>query len=284
MKKLLAACFVMISLVSFSQSERVKEIHSRIDEHRHNLPLKISLYSQILKTVPNDYEALLGQGEAYYSRWKILGRINGVYLDSALIQMNKACLSNKADYRAFNARGNFNFDFKQWDKAFSDFTKVIELNHELLHVRWKRALIHMEWREYHKALDDLNYVLKREAPSGWLLRIRAGCYAHLLQYGKCKRDIMKAVSIDDTDNDNYILLGDCYALTGDYKKAIKEYSYVINRNNLYSLAFIKRGNAYAAMGQADKAYQDWEVAKKRGYVLDDDLKKIIFGIKGQQAF
>lgn len=274
----------MTFFVSFSQDERIREIHSRIDKLLLNLPLEISLYNEIFKIDPNDYQALLGQGEAYYSRWKILGRTNGVYLDSALIQMNKACMSEKADYRAFNVRGNFYFDFRNPDKAFFDFNKVIELNPLLLPVRWKRALIHMERLEYHKALDDLNYVLKKEAPSGWLLKTRAGCYANLQQYGKCKRDLKKAVSMDDRDNDNYTLLGDCYSLTGDYEKAIKEYSYVITRNNIYILAYIKRGNVYAAMGQMDKAGQDWEVAQNNGYVMDDDLKKITFGIKGQQAF
>lgn len=267
----------MISIISFSQEEKIRELHSEIDKLGFNLPQKISLYNQILAIDSSDYEALLGQGEAYYSRWRILGRIDDIYLDSTLIQMNKACESKDADYRAFNNRANLYFDFKEFDKAFPDFSKVIQLNPDLINVRWKRASIYMNRMDYEKALSDLNYALDRVEPSCGLLRMRASCYANLEQYGKCKSDLNKALLINDKDNDNHLLLGDYYALIGDYKKAIKKYSFIINRIDLYSLAYLKRGNVYAALGQHDKANKDWKIAKNRGFVVDDKAKKIRFG-------
>lgn len=270
----------MISIISFSQEDKIRELHAEIDKLGLNLPQKISLYSQILAIDSNDYEAILGQGESYYSRWKILGRIDDIYLDSALIQMNKACASESADYRAFNNRANLYYDFKEFDKAFPDFSKVIQQNPALINVRWKRASIYMKRKDYENALSDLNYALEREEPSCWMLRMRANCYANLEQYSKCKSDLNKALLINDKDNDNHLLLGDYYALIGKYKKAIKKYNFIINRIDLYSLAYLKRGNVYAAIGQFDKAKNDWQIAENRGYIVDDKAKEIRFGSSG----
>ena len=277
MKNLILTYLVLFSAISFAQTDQIGKLHSDIEKLGLNLPRQIDLYYEILELDSNDYKANLGLGQAYYSRWKILGRTDQVYLDSALIQLNKACFIENADYKAFSARGNLYFDFKKFDLAFPDLTKVIELNPSIFNARWKRASIYMKRNQFREAIEDLTFALKIEEPSDWIFLMRANCYANLNEYRKCKKDVDNALRINEKSNDNILALGDYYALTGNYKKAIEKYSFIINRNNLYGIAYLKRANVYNKLGKFDQAKVDWKIAESKGLLVNDRTKEIKFG-------
>lgn len=277
MRTVTTILLITLHIIGFSQST-IKELLLQADKNQNSLPSLIDIYSNILRLDSCNFEALLGQGQAYYNRWSILGKVDKVYLDSAFIQLNKACNVKDPDYRAFVARGDFFADFNKYQDAFNDFNKAIALNPDLIYVRWQRAEIFIKWHDYKNALTDLDYAIKNYGQDyDWLYRYRALCYANLGMLKKCKRDVQKVLSIDSIDNDNILCIADYYAISGEYKKAIKKYSYIINRNDAYALAYLKRGSAYAAIGMNDNAQKDWNIAARKGILVNEDSKKIKFG-------
>lgn len=131
MKTLCLAFGVLFSVVSFSQENRVKQLYFEINNHDGNLPLKISLYSQILASDSADYEAILGLGRTYLGRSYTSNQKHDIYLDSAQFFINKACASPKADYQAFNSRANLYHENNALDYALTDYSRVIQMNPNL---------------------------------------------------------------------------------------------------------------------------------------------------------
>lgn len=275
-KQIIILIFCAISFLN-AKSQTVSELHKKVKELNCNLPLEISLDYKILAIDSTDYEAILGMGNAYYRRWDILGNTDQIYLDSALIQMNKACSLKNKDYRANKYRGELFYEFGKFDLAYSDFNKALELNPKIFKIRWQRAKINMGYGKIDEAIEDLSEAITEKPLQDWLYRLRANCYARNSEFEKCKKDITKALKINKNENDNYLILGDYYALTQNYNKALKNYNYIINRNSSYSLAFLKRGNVYNKIGETEKAKKDWKIASQRGYILDGETESIFFG-------
>ena len=277
MKGLTYILLILFPLFGRSQVT-IDKLFIKAEQKQNNLPELIEIYSQVLKLDSCNYEALLGQGNAYYSRWKILGRVDKIYLDSAFIQLNKACNVNNVDYRAFVARGYYYADFENFKEAFNDFSKAIERKSDLYHVRWRRGLISMKWKDYESAIADLTIAVNYYGNEHDRLYInRAKCYANIGMLSNCKKDVDKAISINSKSNENILALADYHAISGEYKKAIKKYSYIINRNSAFALAYLKRGSVYYAIGQSEKAENDWFTANKKGIAVNEKTKKIRFG-------
>ena len=268
----------MIGFQTFSQ-ETVSQLLEKSKLLEKNIPSRISVYYEILALDSLNYEALLGMGEAYYSRWKILGRIDKVYLDSALILFNKACNTQHPDYKSFLARGNYFYDFHCMDNAFEDFSHVLEEKKDLAHVYWQRGIIYLRRNDFENAITDFTTAINIcPIENPFLYRMRSTCYYKLEIYGKCKSDIDKALKVAPNDNDNILYLGDFYAITGEYMKALKKYNFILSRNDKYSIAYLKRGNIYAAMKNIEKAEVDWNIAMRNGIKVSESRKKIFFGL------
>ena len=277
MKRLIYIFLLFIPFLGQCQ-DTVDELLLKAEEKQNRLPELISIYYKVLQLDSCNYEALFGQGKAYYSRWKILGRVDKIYLDSAYIQFNKACNVQNVDYRAFIARGDYYSDFEHFQEAFNDFSTAIKIAPEQYYVRFRRALIYMRWQDFENALIDLNlFINNYQDILDNIYILRATCFANLKMFPDCKKDVEKALSINPKANDNILALVDYYAITGQYKKAINKYSFIINRNNAFALAYLKRGSVFYAMDEKEKAKNDWDTALAKGITVNERSKKIKFG-------
>lgn len=277
MKRLIYIFLLLIPFLGQSQ-DTVDELLLKAEEKQNRLPELISIYQKVLELDSCNYEALLGQGKAYYSRWKILGRVDKIYLDSAYIQLNNACNVQNIDYRAFIARGDYYSDFENFQEAFDDFSTAIKIAPEQYYVRFRRALIYMRWQDFENALIDLNlFINNYQDILDNIYILRATCFANLKMFSDCKNDVEKALSINPKANENILALADYYAITGQHKKAINKYSFIINRNNVFALAYLKRGSVFYAMEEKEKAKNDWDTALAKGITVNDRSKKIKFG-------
>ena len=120
-------------------------------------------------------------------------------------------------------RGNIWMRVGDYEEAFKEYTRAIEINPNNISAYEKRSRVYVKMEKYGLALADINTMIKR-APS--------------------------------SNSNHYVLRGRVLLKSGDEKGALKEYARAIKMNESDLLAYFERAEIYEKQGKYDLALAD----------------------------
>jgi tetratricopeptide (TPR) repeat protein len=82
------------------------------------------------------------------------------------------------------------------------------------------------------------------------------------KYDEALADYTKAIELDPTDGELYLIRGVAYSLKGFQDEAIRDYSIAIAIDPGNSDAYFNRAQAYEAKNMNDKALEDYKAAAR----------------------
>jgi len=213
----------------------------------------IKWYTQSITTNADFYEAYLGRGKAFFTRYKASNRAED--LESALDDFNQArFLKSDAAEPYLNIGLVYN--------ERGDSKKAIE--------SYEQARIHNP--NYGEAYDALGqaYVQMRQLEKAITYFLDAAQRGYIRAYYnlgiayKDKGEVENAIKSLQTFIDNvpangeaFLPLGEAYALKGDQKTAIQNYSKSLELKPEQSDAYFGRGESYFKTGDKEKAKTDF---------------------------
>ncbi len=205
----------------------------------------------------------------------------------------KETVHNKA--AAFYNRANAYVAKRDYERAFADFSKALELEPKSASVLSARAAAYRSQGDYASAVKDLDAAIKLEPknPEGYIGRgaaryalhdldgaiadfgealklnptygpaftARAKVYMQERKEEKALADFAEAVKYDKTATP-YLSRGDLYLETKDFDRAIADFTEGLKRDPKSVLALVDRGSAWRGKGELDKAIADYDAALK----------------------
>jgi len=202
----------------------------------------ISDYSKVIELEPEDTSSYANRGALY----KMLGDVKEMNWYEKAISGAIQGFSYRIPFRPYGilepeyvkaisraARGAFYKMFPQvkemnwYEKAVSDYNKVIELDPENYNYYTSRGEAYAGMSKYKQAIDD---------------------YSNAIEF--CTRGGYVLWSLIDNR-------ADFYARIGKYEEAIADYSKIIEMSPRYASAYSNRGDIYDEIGNLEKACSDW---------------------------
>ena len=177
-----------------------------------------------------------------------------IQLHTQIIDQDPYC--EKAWYNLGHAHtyyGNYEDAIEAYEYAFI-------INKEFEWAYRHCADLCMEIKNYAKALDCYEDVLKYILPDGDLLFKVGQCYQFLGQLEFAQEFYKKSLRLDDINDEVYFHLGECAASLKKWGRAIRFYQKAIKIEDSREEYFAAIGNAYAQLNESEKATQYLELA------------------------
>jgi len=159
-------------------------------------------------------------------------------------------------------RASYCAGLKQWDNAFANYAKAIELEPKNA-VAWsERGFVHAMLGHWDKVILDCTKAIELDPkiPRAWVSRGHA--YSSLKEWDKALADNTKAIQLDPKLVIAWYDRGLVYSELKQWDKAIADYSANIELAPEFALAWYNRGKAYSNLKQWDKAIADYTKAIK----------------------
>jgi len=134
-------------------------------------------------------------------------------------------------------RGEAHYLDGEYDQAFSELTKAIEIDPRLARAYVTRGMAYNDKNEYDLAIADFT----------------------------------KVIEIKPTDARAYVNRGMAYKNKGEYDLAVADYSKAIEIDPMIADAYRGRAGAYYYKGEYDKAWKDVYEAQALGHQVDSKL-------------
>ncbi len=109
-----------------------------------------------------------------------------------------------------------------YDSAIHYFNQMIRIDPSDMHAFYQRARCYLAKKDYDKAINDLNHVIKKENWS-WPFRTRSEIYWIQGKQVEAIDDLSRAIVIDPTRFDDYIARGWKYRFMGNFAAADQDY-------------------------------------------------------------
>jgi len=186
--------------------------------------------------------------------------------DSAIEYFDK--LIKLGDIDAYEGRGFMYLLKKDYDKAISDYCKLIEIkpNSELFE---DRGDVYLQKGDPVKSVEDYSESIRRNPGNGRVYVSRALQYSKLNSFGSALIDCNMAILILSDDSKSRPFLEAAYGLRGSifssqnkYDNAYDDYSKVIEINPSKYEAFHLRGWVCFRLEEYDKSISDFQTALK----------------------
>lgn len=154
------------------------------------------------------------------------------------------------DETYYNNRGLCYYESGEYEKAISDFTKIIALNTD----------------DY----GDLICLVRSGVALAY--QHRANCYRELGELEKAIADYSESIHLMFDNHIAYTSRGEIYEMLGEYEKAVADYNAAIQTDDEYfdkSTYFYNRGRAYFLAGKYDEAASDFLEAIEIDYSIEE---------------
>ena len=115
----------------------------------------------------------------------------------------------------------------KYDKAIQDLDKAISLKSDSIPAYRFRAFAYLQMKDYKKAVEDYNVVLKEKDDPAILDR-RAFAYWNLKEYDKAIEDFSKIIKDKPKSKEGYLDRSYVYELQGDHDKGIADCNTVLS--------------------------------------------------------
>jgi tetratricopeptide (TPR) repeat protein len=200
------------------EKNELMEIHAVLSDFEWDIPVVASDFEPV---IPADYTAMIDDG---YKRPSM---------------SEKAALGSRVKSTAtdYYERGEAHYLDGEYDLAFSEFTKAIEIDPMLARAYVIRGMAYNDKGEHDLAIADFT----------------------------------KVIEIRPTDARAYVYRGMAYENKGEYDLAIADYSKAIEIDPTIADAYRGRAHAYTYKGEYDKAWKDIYEAQALGHPVDSKL-------------
>jgi tetratricopeptide (TPR) repeat protein len=185
--------------------------------------------------------------------------------NSAITYFDKLILLGDTD--AYASRGFMYFQKKEYDKAISDYSKLIEIR-PTSYIYEDRGDVYVKKGDPVKAVEDYTESIRRNPKNGRVYVSRALQYSKLNIFDAALIDCNMAILLlsDDLNAPRpfleaaYGLRGSIFSSQGKYNRAYDDYSKVIEINPAKFEAFDLRGWAGFMLKEYDKSISDYQTA------------------------
>jgi len=232
------------------------------DMHRFLKPLSGKLSVSLEELKAQNYGPMLQhigheQAELYVELLAILKMEDEEELDNALDDFRE----NHSGWAPFYfAKGNVEYNRKQYKKALHSYLKAIGLNLEFAEAYYNRGVVYNELGETKKAIDDYSNAIKFNPELAEAYYNRGGVYKKLGETKKAIDDYFKAIKFNPEHAKAYVNRGGIYKELGKTKKAIEDFSKAIELNSKHAQAYYNRGITYDELDKIPEAIADYSKA------------------------
>ena len=193
------------------------QVHCVLSDFQWDIPVVASDFEPV---IPEDYTALIDDG---HKRPSMTGK--------AAPGQHKSAADDQYD------RGEAYYEKGEYDKAFSELTKAIEIDPMLTRAYVIRGMAYNDKDKFDLAIADYS----------------------------------KVIEIKPTDAHAYISRGMAYGNKGEYDLAVADYSKAIEIDPMIYDAYRGRARVYYYKGEYDKAWKDVYEAQALGRPVDSKL-------------
>jgi len=120
-----------------------------------------------------------------------------------------------------------------------------------------RGSAYLSKKDYDKAIEDINQMIRLNPNDAMNYKYRADAYAGKKDYDNAIADLGKALQLNPKDAEAYNSRGWWLAQKGDYDRAIADCNIAINLKPDFAHAYDSRGFAYAGKKDYEKAISDY---------------------------
>ncbi len=183
---------------------------------------------------------------------------------------------NKA--RGYYARGVSYSKRGEYDKAISDFTAALNIEHNYPDAYFNRANAYSKMGQYDKAISDYTRVLNITPNDKEAYNNRAIAYASIGKYIQAIEDFNRALIIVSDNPDVYINRANAYAKIKEYNKAILDLTTALRFEPKYARAYYEMGLIFFMKKDFEKSREYVRKAQELGYKVDSEFTKSLFRV------
>jgi len=169
---------------------------------------------------------------------------------------------------AYNGRGLFYYDIKDYDKAISDFNQALIVDENYLKAYYNRGNVYDAIGEYDKAIDDFTRALKLNPRYAKAYNNRGLTYGRIGEHKQAIADFTKALKIDPYYAVAYNNRGLTYGRLGEHRRAVSDFTKALAIAPIYVKAYYNRAIAYYYLKEYDKAWSDVRRLDTFGHRVD----------------
>jgi tetratricopeptide (TPR) repeat protein len=188
--------------------------------------------------------------------------------DKALADYDNMLRIAPDDFNGFNSRGRLWFDLGKIDKALPDFNRSIDLNPRFAKAYSNRGAVYGMKKEYALAAADLTRSLELNPEEFVAYSNRALVYMALGRYGEAASDCNAYLRIKPDDASMWDLAAACYMNQKKYDTALICSGNAIGLDPTVGSFYFNRCYIYFFLGEKEKARSDAEKAMRSGMNMD----------------
>ncbi|MCP4255658.1 MAG: tetratricopeptide repeat protein [Candidatus Scalindua sp.] len=176
-----------------------------------NYPPSITILSDAIELNPNNQNAYLNRGDAYYSLKQY---------KKSIADYNTTIELDPQNVIAYGRRGDAYGKLQQYENAIIDYNKSVDLDPEYAPAYNNRGNTLYIIRQYEKAIEDYTKTIELDPENDTVYSNRGLAYSGLEQYEKAIEDYIKAIELAPEDTYNYIYLSRLNIITDNYNSAL----------------------------------------------------------------
>ncbi|WP_185154407.1 tetratricopeptide repeat protein [Fulvivirga sp. M361] len=193
-----------------------------------------------------------------------------IYLLVALI----GCLTLSSCKNENSELGDQHFKEGKYQEAIAAYTEYLRMQPRDIKTIYNRGRAYEELGQYDKALTDFRKVIKEDPLNiNGYLSIANDYYHRLKDYENTIFFSDKALEFDANNVLAYTLKGKAHQKLGQLDEALTSYNAAISINKEFADAYLSRGSLRVYKKQTSKACADFNLAKSLGADQADDLVK-----------
>jgi tetratricopeptide (TPR) repeat protein len=176
---------------------------------------------------------------------------------------------NPKDYRGYFNLGTTQYSASKFDEAIVSFTTTLKYNKNYKEAYYYRGMCKAKQKEYLKAIEDYNKVLKKDSFNVPFLKQRAVSLKALHRFQEALDDLNQCIDLDRYNGDLYKERALLKAEMKDYDGAISDYNAVQKLLPAYKMVHYKKGELYVLLDDFEFACEEFELAIKNGIMVAD---------------
>ncbi len=218
---------------------------------RGDLPTALKLYSMVLQTDPENFDALHLSGVISYQ----LGDLdNAIFCLSKAISVNYASASLHLNYGAALHQA------KRYGEALESYNTAIAISLDNSDAFYNRANLFYEMKRFDEALESYDQAIAINEKHADSFYNRANTLREIMRYEEALKNYDQAISLKADScvyiNNRGVVLQEMHR----YDEALQSYTQAIFTKPDYTEAYINRGNALKDFKRFEGAWQAYEKA------------------------
>lgn len=192
----------------------------------------------------------------------------------------------------FDWRGEIYFLMGDYESAFTDANRAIELNEKDQRAISRRGQVYFSTKNYDAALKEFNRAVELDEKVQWIIAMRSATYRligekyqlaaetdHAMEnYKASLQDMDRAVALNDKVAWIIVNRGETCRLMGNYEATLKDFNRALELDEKVQWARVGRARTYLAMENYEAALQDFN----RTIEFDEkEERAIAFRLRGE---